>query len=159
MQQLLRLNAMGKGPKECAEMLGMTQAGVSELLNHVEFARLQQEYLPQLYGPLDEQIRERTATNILGDAAPDAADALVQLLDSDDEVNVRLASTAILDRTGHGPIQRRAVRQKIELDPVSAQLIGAALKEANSVAGFKGGPVLEAEPVGRELGASGEDSD
>lgn len=129
LEHIIRLELVGKATREIAASLGMTAGTIRELTRHPEYAQVRQRMLTRVYGAVDEGIVRR-ASEVLEEAAPHAADTLVGLLASDDEVTRRLSATAVLDRTGHGPIQRRAVRQRIELDPAVVQLLRDAMRES-----------------------------
>jgi len=138
MEQVIRLQMLDKSNEEIAAVMGMTAGSVAELISHKDYEELRDKYVAKTYGPVDKLIETRKASTILDEAAPDAAEALAGLLDSEDEVTVRIASTAILDRTGHGPIQRKAVKHRHEIDPVTAKLLTEAMREAD---------VIDVEPV------------
>lgn len=138
MEQVIRLQMLDKSNEEIAAVMSMTAGSVAELINHPEYAKLRDKYVEKTYGAVDQVIETRKATTILEEAAPDAAEALATLLDSDDEITRRISATAILDRTGHGPIQRKAVKHRYEIDPVTAKLLTQAMREAD---------VIEAEVV------------
>jgi len=131
LQQIVRLSAMGKEPEEIALVVGMTAGNVSDLQNHREYRELERAYCEKLFGPLDDSIKELTAQQVLDEIAPDAAEVLASILYSPDETERRHAANSILDRTGHGAIQRRAILQRHQLDPLSAKLIALALREAS----------------------------
>ena len=133
LHQIVRLEAMDKKPEEIAASLGITVGSLAELTRHPEYEKVREKYLNKLYGPIDNQIAERKANVILDENAADAAEVLADLLYSQDEVTQRLAATAVLDRTGHGPIQRKAARVRHEIDPVTAQLLRDAMLEADGV--------------------------
>lgn len=129
--QIVRLEVLDKTPSEIAASCGMTEGSLSELTKHPEYASVRDKYLEKMYGPIDGVIKERKANVILEDNAADAADVLAGLLYSPDEVTQRLAATAVLDRAGHGPIQRKASRVRHELDPVMAEMLVTALRESD----------------------------
>lgn len=112
----------------------MSESTLSELIKHPEYGAVRDKYMEKLYGPIDGVIKEKKASVILDEAAPDAAEVLAGLIYSEDEVTQRLSATAVLDRTGHGPIQRKASRVRHELDPVMAQMLVTALKESDVTA-------------------------
>jgi len=130
LQQIVRLAALDRPPEQIAALLGMTVGNVTDLMNHPEYRSLEREYTKDLYAPIDAVVEKRAAQRIMEDAAPDAAEALAALLYDMDPSERRRAATAILDRSGHGPIQRKAVLKRIELDPVSASLIKDAMTES-----------------------------
>ena len=130
LQQVVRLMAMERPPEQIAMLLGMSLGNLTELMNHKEYKQIEATYLEKLYGPLDQAIQVRGAQHLLEEAAPDAAEALMALIYDDDPSERRRASIAVLDRSGHGPIQRRAVLKRIELDPVSAKLLQQAMKDS-----------------------------
>jgi hypothetical protein len=131
MEQIVRIETLGKGPEEIAAIMGMGIHNLRELLRHPEYADVQRAYANHVYAPVDAIVLRRTATQLLEEAAPDAAQALVDLLRADDDpIQKRLSAEAILDRSGHGPVQRRAVRTRVELDPATAALFQSALRES-----------------------------
>ena len=133
MEQIVRLQVLDKTNDEIGAVMGMTAGSVAELINHREYASLRDRYIERMYGPVDAMIEQRKASVIMEDAAPDAAEVLGELIYSPDEVTQRLAATAILDRSGHGPIARKAVKVRHELDPVSAALLREAMQEADAI--------------------------
>ncbi len=143
LQQIVRLEVLEKSPAEIAAACGITESTLSELIKHPEYGVVRDKYMEKLYGPIDGVIKERKANVILDDTAADAADVLADLIYSNDEVTARISATAVLDRTGHGPIQRKAVRTRHELDPVAISMLKTALLEA-SKAKVK---VIDAEPA------------
>lgn len=132
-EQIVRLQAVNKTPKDIGSLLGMAEATVTDLMSTSEYRTLQKEYLGHVYANFDRMVEKRNAGFLLEEAAPDAAEALLALLHDQDPVQRRLASTAVLDRSGHGPVQRRAVRVRHDLDPVSAALLADAMKGSNIV--------------------------
>jgi hypothetical protein len=130
LQQIVRLYHAGKGVEEIAMLLGETIGNVTDLTNHQEYRKLEAEYADKLYKPVDSMLQQRNAQRIMEDVSPDAAEALAALLFDEDPTERRRAATAILDRSGHGPIQRRAILKRLELDPVSAKLLSEAMKDA-----------------------------
>ena len=133
MEQVIRLQMLDKTNEEIAAVMCMTAGSIAELIKHPQYDELRDRYVTKTYGALDKVIETRKAQTILDDTAEDAADVLADLLMSDDEVTQRISATAILDRTGHGPIQRKAVKHRHELDPVTAKLLGDAMREADSI--------------------------
>lgn len=121
---------LDRSVEQIALTLGCTAGEVTDLMKHAYYRQLESEYMKELYGPIDGVIKERSAQRILEDASPDAAEALVNLLYDVDPAERRRAAAAVLDRSGHGPIQRRAVKHRHELDPVTAGLLGQAFREA-----------------------------
>ena len=142
LQKIVRLEALGKTQDEIAEAMGLSKSAVSQLTNTPDYVKLHETYVKRMFSATDHMIQKRSAGFILENAAPDAADALVELLASDDEITQRLSATAILDRAGHGPVQRRAIKQRIELDPVMAEMLTKAMRESAVAV-----EVLDAEPV------------
>ncbi len=129
--QIVRLEVLDRSPSEIAATCGISESTLSELIKHREYGIVRDKYLEKLYGPTDDVIKERKANVILEATAADAADVLADLIYSPDEVTQRLAATAVLDRAGHGPIQRKASRVRHELDPVMAQMLVTALRESD----------------------------
>ena len=121
---------MGKSHVEMAAMVGLAPGTVGEIVSTPEYKERREKYADKIFGGVDQLIETRKAQTILDDAAPNAADALIELLESEDDVTKRITATAILDRTGHSPIQRKAVKHRIELDPALAGLLKEALEES-----------------------------
>ena len=132
-EQIVRLSAIDKAPKEIASLMGMAEATIVDLQSTEEYRALAKEYVTHVYANYDQMVEKRNAGFLLEEAAPDAAEALLALLYNADPVQRRLSATAVLDRSGHGPVQRRAVRVRHDLDPVSAALLANAMKGANIV--------------------------
>ena len=130
LQQIIRLAALGRETDQIAVLLGMTDGNVTDLMNHPEYRKLERSYVEKMYGPIDGVIQKQSAQHIIEDAAPDAAEALAALLYDEDPSERRRAAIAVLDRSGHGPIQRKATLKRIELDPVSASLLRDAMQES-----------------------------
>jgi hypothetical protein len=141
----VRLEVLGQEPDEIAAALGMTKGSVTELTKHPEYEKVRDEYLTKMYQRTDEMIAERKAGPILDEAAPDAAERLADLVFSQDEVTARIAATAVLDRTGHGPIQRKATKVRHELDPIAVELLRKGLEAAGKAKQLKG-EVIDVEP-------------
>lgn len=152
LEQIVRLQAINRAPQEMASLMGMDVATINDLMATDDFRVLQKEYTSVIYANFDKMVENRNAGFLMEHAAPDAAEALLALLSDDDSVTRRLSAVAILDRSGHGPIQRRAVRHRHELDPVSAALLGKAMQESNAI----DVEAIEAEIVKRESVVSNE---
>jgi len=133
LEQIVRLQALNQAPQEIASLMNMDVATVTDLMGTDDFKTLQKEYTAVIYKNFDKMVEKRNAGFLMEHASPDAAEALVSLLHNEDVVQKRLAAVAILDRSGHGPVQRRAVRHRHELDPASAALLGGALRESNVI--------------------------
>jgi len=149
-EQIVRLQLMDRDVNEIAADLGLAPYTVTELTRTRKYREIRDRVLGSIYGPIDSQIRDRKASAILDEAAPEAAAALAEMLAGRkgkrdlageweelplDAVDVRLVSTAILDRAGYGPVQRRAIRQRLEMDPITARLFARAMNEADRGAG------------------------
>lgn len=132
-EAIVRMSAIDKAPKEIATLMGMAEATVVDLMGSAEYRALAKEYVGHVYANYDKMVEKRNAGFLMEEAAPDAAEALLALLHDDDPVQRRLSATAVLDRSGHGPVQRRAVRVRHDLDPVSAALLADAMKGSNIV--------------------------
>ena len=132
-EQIVRMSAIDKAPKEIASLMGMAEATVVDLMGTEEYRVLAKEYTGHIYANYDQMVEKRNAGFLMEEAAPDAAEALLALLHDVDPVQRRLSATAVLDRSGHGPVQRRAVRVRHDLDPVSAALLADAMRGANIV--------------------------
>lgn len=132
LEQIIRYQMLDHTVEQIAEALGMTAGNVTDLIRHKDYETIRTQYVEKCFGPVDGVIQARKANVILEDTAGDAADALAEILrDTDDEVSKRLTATAILDRSGFGPIQRKAVKARLELDPVSAKLLSDAMVDAD----------------------------
>ena len=129
-----------KSPEEIAMLLGGTVGEITDLMNHEDYRALESEYVKEMYGPVDALVQQHNAGRLIEEAAPDAAEALIALLYDMDPSERRRAATAVLDRAGHGPIQKKAIAKRITLDPVLAKLMSEAMRESSVEA-------LEAEIV------------
>ncbi len=132
LQRIVRLELLGQTPKEIAPQLDLKPDSVRELMRHPEYQQLRNTALERAFAPVDAEIQRR-AGEVLEHAAPDAAEALVELLNEGDCVTRRLSATAILDRSGHGPIQRRAVRHRHELDPDVVRRLTEAMRVCDAI--------------------------
>lgn len=142
MEHILRLEMLGKSVAEIALEVGLAPNTVHELTGHEDYDRLRASYVGEVYAPADRIIQERKVGTILEEAAPEAADALAELLQvEDDNVTKRLAATAILDRAGFGPIQRKAVKHQHGLDPVTISLLKEAMAESDT------SEIIDVEPT------------
>lgn len=145
MEEIARWQMLNKPVPEIAQLMGMTEGGVTEIIRHPRYREIRQPLVDKTFEPVDEMIKQRKADVMMEAAAPDAAEALIALLDRKEQIvgpdgrvhevepsmtDKRLAATAILDRAGYGPIQRKAVRQRIELDPMLAKMFAAAMSES-----------------------------
>ena len=72
-EQIIRFELMGKSRAEIAELMGMAVCSISELARHPEANRLRQALNERIYAPIDEEIRQRKANEVLHEASPDAA--------------------------------------------------------------------------------------
>lgn len=133
LQQIVRLQAVDKAPSEIASLMGMSVATVQDLMSTDDYRQLHERYLGEIYQNFDKMVEKRNAGFLMEQASPDAAEALIALIHSDDEVQKRLAAIAVLDRAGHGPVQRRAVKHRHELDPATVALLGGAMKESKTI--------------------------
>jgi DNA-binding MarR family transcriptional regulator len=128
LEQIIRYQMLDLTVDQIADALGMTPGNITDMMKHKDYAEVRTKYVEKCFGPVDAVIQQRKANVVLEDTSADAADALAEILrDTDDEVNKRLTATAILDRSGFGPIQRKAVRARLELDPVAANLLSKAM--------------------------------
>lgn len=133
LEHIVRLEMIGKSVEEIGISVGMSSNTIHELTRHPEYAALRGTYVRDVYKPVDELIKRQKASTILEEAAPDAAIALMELLNvEDDNVTRRLAARDILDRSGHGPIQRKVSKVRHEFDPVTLGLIRDAMKESDT---------------------------
>jgi hypothetical protein len=108
----------------------MTPETVSRLVGHRSYRDVQAKVSGRLYESVDRQTADRKANTMLEAAAPQAAEALIALLGEGFAADKRQTATAILDRAGFGPIQKRAIRQRIEFDPMTMGLLRLALLES-----------------------------
>jgi len=149
MEEIARWQLLEKPIEAIADLMGMTPDAISEIVKHPVYREIRGKLIEEVYEPVDIVIKSRKADVMLHEAAPDAAEALVDLLNSKktvevvtddgiqlvevplDPVDVRLTATAILDRSGYGPIQRKHVRQRLEIDPLLVKLLSAAMKESD----------------------------
>lgn len=160
-EQIVRLQLMDKGVNEIAEDLGLDPYTVTEYTRTPAYREIRDKILGSIYGPIDDSIRDRKASAILEGAAPAAAEALAEMLNARkgvkdkegeweqlplDPVDTRLVATAILDRSGYGPVQRRAIKARLEMDPITARLFARAMEEADRGASLRDGSIdVEAE--------------
>lgn len=151
LEQIVRLSAVNKAPQEIAALMGMGVATLNDLMSTKDYAALAKEYTRVVYKNFDKLVEQRNAGFLLEHAAPDAAEALLALLHDEDPVQRRLSSTAILDRSGHGPVQRRAVRHRHEMDPATASLLADAMRGSNTIDVDAIEDAIEADAT-RELG-------
>lgn len=132
LQEIARWQALDQSIDQIARNMRMTPETVSRLVSHKSYADVQKQLGKQLYAHVDQTISDRKANVMLETAAPDAAQALIGLLSEGFAADKRQTATAILDRAGFGPIQKRAIRQRIEFDPMTLALLRVALLESNS---------------------------
>lgn len=139
-EKIVRWQLLDQSTGQIAANLGCSEDAVQDLIRHPKYREIRDRLVPQAYQLVDETIKNRKASQILDDASREAAFALVELLQGRkageggeplNPTDVRLTATAILDRAGFGPVQRKAIRQRIELDPVMAAMFANAMKEAD----------------------------
>jgi len=131
MEQIARLRALGMTIAEVARHMELSKTTIEKLTVTEEYEKISARMREKAFEQVDALIQQRKAMEILEDCSGEAAEALVRILrDTDDDVERRMAATAILDRAGYGPVQRRAIRQRIELDPVMAKVFKDALAES-----------------------------
>jgi hypothetical protein len=130
MQEIARWQALGQSIDQIAKNMQMTPETVSRLAAHKESARMRADIGAKMYEHVDRTMADRKANVMLEEAAPQAAEALIALLGEGFASDKRQTATAILDRAGFGPIQKRAIRQRIEFDPVTMGLLRTALLES-----------------------------
>ncbi len=132
LEHIIRLEMLSKSVEEIGISVGLAPNTVHELTRHPEYAAVRANYVRDVYEPVDQLIKQRKASTILEEAAPDAATALMELLNvEDDNVTRRLAARDILDRSGHGPIQRKVSKVRHEFDPITLGLIRDAMTESD----------------------------
>jgi len=131
MEEIARWQALGHSVDQIARVMNMTPDAVSRLVAHSDYRPIQEKVTAKVYGHVDQTIAQRKANVMLEEAAPDAAVALIALLEEGLPGDKRQAATAILDRAGYGPIQKRAVRQRIEFDPMTMSILRLALLETS----------------------------
>jgi len=132
LQEIARWQALGQSIEAIAKSMNMTPEAVSRLVAHKSYAVVQQQLGTKLYAHVDQTIADRKANVMLEKAAPDAAETLIALLHEGFAGDKRQTATAILDRAGFGPIQKRAIRQRIEFDPMTMALLRMALLESGA---------------------------
>lgn len=157
-EEIVRWQMLGKTIDEIAISLNMAPNSVSELTRTKAYSDARRRLVDTTYEEVDKAIKTRKADEMLADASGGAAEALIALLDRSEKVigpdgkvhdvpmaaqDVRLAATAILDRGGYGPIQRKMVRQRFELDPMMEKMFRAAMNESE----VKDGGPIECEEV------------
>jgi len=130
MEEIARWQALHQPIDKIAQMMNMSPDAVSRLVAHRDYKQVQARITGIIYGEVDKKIADRKASVMLEDAAPDAAATLISLLDVGLPPDRRQVATAILDRAGCGPIQKRAIRQRIEFDPMTMGLLRLALLES-----------------------------
>lgn len=158
MHEIARLQALHKTVAEISEIVGLGEETVVSYLQDPQYEVIRDKVIGESFALVDEHLKMRKVSVILDDAAPDASDALIELLQATrvklgedgrlvggDPVEARLTACAILDRAGWGPVQRRAIRARVELDPALAHLFKQALKESALP-----GEVVDVEVVRRE---------
>ena len=98
------MEILGQSPRQIAAEMGMQADSVRELIRLPQYSPVRERALERVYAPVDEEIRRKVGET-LERIAPDAARVLAGLVRSTDEVTARIAATAVLDRTGCGPIR------------------------------------------------------
>lgn len=164
LEQIVRMQLMGRTTEQIAAAMDLAPTTIAELIRHRKYREVRDRIVPMVYAPVDAAIRDRKANEILEDAAPSAALALQELLASRGEkvtvltaegvpvevdkmspADIRLTAATILDRAGYGPLQRRAVKQRVELDPITARIFAEALKESDAGRRIIEGTVVSTE--------------
>lgn len=130
----MRLQLLGATPRQIADDLGMQPASIRELIRHREYAAVRERVLERAYAGVDAEI-QRQATEILKECSAEAALVLTEQLQSDDPITRYRAAVAVLDRTGYGPVKRKAVRQRLEMDPAMADVLREALSAVDRARG------------------------
>lgn len=155
LEQIVRFQLMDLGTSDIAERMGLAPDTISELIRTKAYRETRDRIVGKVYANIDKVIEHRKAAVILEEASGEAAEALVELLRARDgtapvvdeetgalvaegrppmdPVDTRLVAAAILDRAGYGPVQRKAIRARVELDPVTAKLFATALKEQGNL--------------------------
>lgn len=148
LHEILRWQMLGKTIKEIAALMNCGERRITTATQSPRYKVLQSQYLDETYAPVDTAIKARRANVMLEEASADAAEALIELLNAKQQVltaegqlvevdispsDKRLTATAILDRAGFGPMQRKTVNKRVELDPMLAKLMYAALVESRVV--------------------------
>jgi len=144
-EEIVRWQMLGKTIDDIAISLNMAPNSVSEITRTDAYVQARKRLVDTTYEEVDQAIKHRKADEMLSDAAGNAAQALVELLDRTEMLigpdgstvevpmsaqDTRLAATAILDRAGFGPIQRKMVRQTFALDPMLEKMFTAAMSES-----------------------------
>jgi len=146
LERILRMEMLNWDTAQIASNLALAPATVAELVKTPEYKKRRDQYCNKMFKAVDTDIARRTTQTVLDDIAPDAADALAELLFSEDEVTRRQTAVAVLDRTGHSPIQRKASVKRIELDPVMAALLQKSLMAANNTPTVEEADVVDVTP-------------
>ena len=132
LEHVVRLQLLGSSTRQIAAKMGVQPDTVREWLRHREYAAVREKAVEKTFAGPDEEIMRR-AGEILERAAPHAAQALCELVKvENDNVTRRLAARDILDRSGHGPIQRKVAKVRHEIDPVTVELIREAMRESDT---------------------------
>jgi DNA-binding MarR family transcriptional regulator len=132
LEEIARWQALGQSVEQIARHMDMTPETVSRLVGHKAYRDVQARVGARLYESVDKTLTDRKANVMLEAAAPQAAEALIALLGEGFAADKRQTATAILDRSGYGPIQKRAIRQRIEFDPMTMGLLRLALLESGA---------------------------
>lgn len=130
LEEIARWQALGQSIEQIARQMQMTPEAISRLVAHKSYASVQAKVGERLYSNIDKTLANRKANVMLEEAAPQAAEALISLLGEGFASDKRQVATAILDRAGFGPIQKRAIRSRIEFDPMTMGLLRMALLES-----------------------------
>jgi hypothetical protein len=145
MQEIARWQSLDKSIDEIAILMNMTADGITQIVRKPDYRLIRQALTSATFAEVDQRIKERKADVMLHEASADAASMLIDLLNRKEQVvtesgaiveadpsirDLRMVSTAILDRAGYGPIQRKTIKAKIEMDPVLAKILKAALDES-----------------------------
>jgi len=132
LEEIARWQALGQSIEQIARQMDMTPEAVSRLAGHRSYKEVQARVGAKLYESVDKTMTARKANVMLEESAPQAAEALIALLGEGFAADKRQTATAILDRAGFGPIQKRAIRQRIEFDPMTMGLLRMALLESGT---------------------------
>lgn len=137
--RIMELDLAGLGRKEIAAQVGMSEAGVGNILKSPiyqdEVARRRKDQFREETDAAVQEVRQgtRTAMQKLEDAADKAADTQIGLLDSDDESIQHRTAKDILDRVyGSGD---QGGTTNITIDAENVQLIQQALSEDKALGG------------------------
>lgn len=131
LEEIARWEALGQSRDQIAKFMDLSPDTVQRLMQNKAYRGVQAKIASVMYEKVDGAIKERKANVMLEEAAPDAAAALIGLLAEGLPGDRRQAATAVLDRAGFGPIQKRAVKAQVQFDPMTMAMLRVALLESD----------------------------